>query len=261
MNDDYSLNGMTVLVPRGKKHAKPFSDLVMKYGGVPVEIPLISFRPVTSTTINRDLQDRLHKYDWMIFTSNVTVETFFSFPIDPIVFSKIKIAVIGEKTEEALIRKGVSVNFKPSQYMAEGFVEEFIPHIPKGANVLIPKGNLAREYISTALEEQGANVDEFVIYETFFPESSRDELVKALTEKQIDILSFTSPSTVDHFMAVVKEYKLLPDIDHCWIMCIGPVTLQRANALGLRVDAMPNTYTIDHMLQSIMKKIGKKENK
>jgi uroporphyrinogen-III synthase len=86
-------------------------------------------------------------------------------------------------------------------------------------------------------------------------------LVKALTDKQIDILSFTSPSTVDHFMAVVKENNLLPAIDHCWIMCIGPVTLQRANALGLRVDAMPNTYTIDHMLQSLMKKIGKKENK
>lgn len=261
MNDDYSLGGMTVLVPRGKKHAKPFSDLVKKYGGVPVEIPLLSFRPVASITTKRTLQDSLHTYDWMIFTSNVTVETFFSFPIDPIVISNIKIAAIGEKTEEALERKGLHVDFKPLQYMAEGFVEEFLPLITKGTKVLIPKGNLAREYISTALEEQGANVDEIIIYETFFPESSRNDLVKALTDKQIDILSFTSPSTVDHFMAVVKEYNLLPSIDHCWRMCIGPVTLERANALGLRVDAMPNTYTIDHMLQSMMKIIGKKDNK
>jgi uroporphyrinogen-III synthase len=261
MNDDYSLNGMTVLVPRGKKHAKPFSDLVKKYGGVPVEIPLISFRPVSSPMTNRKWQDRLHTYDWMIFTSNVTVETFFSFPIDPIVFSNIKIAVIGEKTEEALVRRGIHVDFKPVQYVAEGFVEEFSTYITKGTKVLIPKGNLAREYISTSLEKEGADVDEIIIYETFFPESSRDDLVKALTDKQIDILSFTSPSTVDHFMSVVKENHLLPAIDHCWIMCIGPVTLHRANAQGLRVDAMPNTYTIDHMLQSLMKKIGKKESK
>jgi uroporphyrinogen-III synthase len=261
MSGDYSLNGMKVLVPRGKKHAKPFSDLVKKYGGIPVEIPLISFRPVPPTTMTMELGNKLHTYDWIIFTSNVTVETFFAFDILPTVLANIKIAVIGEKTEEALMRKGITVDFKPKTYVAEAFVEEFAPHISEGVNVLIPKGNLAREFISTSLEEKGAKVDELVIYETFFPDSSRDALVKALTEKQLDIISFTSPSTVDHFMAVVKEMNLLSTIDHCLIMCIGPVTLQRANALGLRVDAMPNIYTIDHMLQSVMKKIEKRENK
>jgi uroporphyrinogen-III synthase len=261
MSDDYSLNGMKVLIPRGKKHAKPFSDLVKKYGGIPVEIPLISFRPVASRGLTNLLHKNLHKYDWIVFTSNVTVETFFAFDINRSVLEQIKIAVIGEKTAEALMRKGVTVDFKPKEYVAEAFVEEFSPYISKGTNVLIPKGNLARELISTTLEKKGAHVDELVIYETFFPDSSRDALVKALTEKQLDIISFTSPSTVDHFMAVVKEMNLLSTIDQCLIMCIGPVTLQRAKALGLRVDVMPNTYTIDHMLQTIMKLIGKRENK
>ncbi|MGG7619714.1 uroporphyrinogen-III synthase [Bacillus coreaensis] len=261
MSDDYSLNGMKVLVPRGKKHAKPFSDLVKKYGGIPVEIPLISFRPVASDNLAIFLRKKLHKYDWIIFTSNVTVETFFSFDINPTVLEHIQIAAIGEKTEEALVRKGVTVAFKPKEYVAEAFVEEFSPRINARTNVLIPKGNLARELISTTLEKKGAHVDELVIYETFFPDSSRDALVKALTEKKIDIISFTSPSTVDHFMAVVKEMNILSTIDHCLFMCIGPITFQRANALGLRVDAMPDTYTIDHMLQSMMKIIRKRENK
>ncbi len=261
MSDEYSLNGMKVLIPRGKKHAKPFSDLVKKYGGIPVEIPLISFRPVASTSLPILLDKKLHKYDWIIFTSNVTVETFFTFDINPTVLNNIKIAVIGEKTEEALVRKGVTVDFKPKEYVAEAFVEEFSPYISEGTTVFIPKGNLARELISTNLEKKGAHVDELVIYETFFPDSSRDALVKALTEKKLDIISFTSPSTVDHFMAVVKEMNLLSTIDHCLIICIGPVTLQRANAFGLSVDAMPDTYTIDQMLQSVMKLIRKRENK
>jgi len=255
MISDYSLKGKNVLVPRGKKHAKNFSDLVKTYGGVPIEIPLIAFRPVNSPNIRKVILEKLHTYDWIIFTSNVTVETFFSFGINTDSLSQIKIATIGEKTEEALLRKGIKPVFRPKEYLAEAFVEEFLSFFQPGMKVLIPKGNLAREYISSSLEAQGANVDEIVIYETFFPETSREKLVTMLKEKQLHILTFTSPSTVDHFMQVVKEHRLEHLIDDCLATCIGPITLERAKAFGLKIDAMPDTYTIDHMLKSIMEKI------
>lgn len=77
MSPSLPLLNKKVLVPRGEGQAKSFSELVERYGGIPIEIPLIAFRPIEK---NQRLQESLlvlDTYDWIIFTSSVTVETFF----------------------------------------------------------------------------------------------------------------------------------------------------------------------------------------
>ena len=246
------LSGKTVLVPRGKGQAKSFSDLIESYGGNPVEIPLIAFKPVESTDEIQMLIKRLHTYDWLILTSNVAVETFFSFIKLTEETRLPKIAVIGKKTESCIKKLGLEVAFTPKEYVAEGFVEEFLPYIEPGMKVLIPKGNLARDYICTSLSANGAIVDEVVIYQTFFPEESKQLLKEMLANKSINILTFTSPSTVDHFMDVVKEYNLHHSLEDCVIGCIGPITVERAKYYELKVHSAPEVYTVHHMLKSII---------
>jgi uroporphyrinogen-III synthase len=241
-----------ILVPRGEKQAKSFSQLIERYGGIPIEIPLIAFRPIESNQCLQDYLRALDTYDWIIFTSKVTVETFFS-------FIKIeerkpfpKIAVIGKKTADALMEKGLTPEFVPSAYVAESFVDEFMPYIQRGLRVLIPKGNLAREYIATSLTQAGLLVDEVVIYETYMPDESSVKLARMLTEKQLDILTFTSPSTVDHFMAVVLEYGLEQQLEECIIGCIGPATERKLFSYGLTVHASPKEYTVKEMIKSMI---------
>jgi uroporphyrinogen-III synthase len=239
-----------VLVPRGEKHAKTFSELVSMYGGIPIEIPLIAFRPIEN---NQELQNALtmmDTYDWIIFTSNVTVETFFSFIKKDDLRNFPQVAVIGKKTAETLKEMGVSPDFVPSSYVAESFVVEFVPFIQSGTRVWIPKGNLAREYIASKLTDCGAMVDETVIYETYMPEESRTKLRNILQKRQLDILLFTSPSTVDHFMTVVRDYGLERDISECTIGCIGPVTEKKLLEYGLPVHASPKEYTVKEMINS-----------
>lgn len=244
------LKNKHIMVPRGKREAKSFSELVIKYGGIPVEIPLIAFKPVGLNETLKEKLNELHTYDWIIFTSNVTVDTFFSFieagrglP---------KVAVIGERTKQMLLRKGVDVHFTPSKYVAEEFVEEFLPLISEGEKVLIPKGNLAREYIATSLMKKGATVDEIIIYETYLPEESRLKLIESLREDKLDILTFTSPSTIDHFMDTVKMYALEDKLQRCIVACIGPVSKERAESHGLTVHVMPETYTVEDMLKDLI---------
>lgn len=239
-----------ILVPRGEKQAKSFSQLVERYGGIPIEIPLLAFRPIESNQHLQDSLKALDTYDWVIFTSNVTVETFFSFINIEEMKTFPKIAVIGKKTAEILKEKGLHPEFVPTAYVAESFVEEFKPYIQRGERVLIPKGNLAREYIATSLTQAGLLVDEVVIYETYMPDESRTKLVRMLTEKQLDILTFTSPSTVDHFMAVVHEYGLEQQLTDCIIGCIGPVTEKKLQSFGLTVHASPREYTVKDMIKS-----------
>ncbi|HAQ06732.1 MAG TPA: uroporphyrinogen-III synthase [Bacillus bacterium] len=244
------LHNKQVMIPRGKFHAKSFSELVVNYGGIPVEIPLIAFRSAAATDEHLDIFKNLHTYDWIIFTSNVTVETFFTIMHQPADLPKI--AVIGEKTRQVLESKSISVDFTPGHYVAEGFVEEFAPHIHVGARILIPKGNLAREYIASSLKKQGAIVDEIIIYETYLPEASRTKLIEMISKESLDILTFTSPSTIDHFMGIVKENNLYKKLEHCIVACIGPVSQRKAEEWGLTVHAAPEKYTVEEMLKSVI---------
>ncbi len=238
-----------VLVPRGAGQAKSFSQLVEKYGGISIEIPLIAFRPIETNQRLQTAMNEIDTYDWIVFTSNVTVETFFSFYTMDDHKSFPRIAVIGKKTEEVLKEKGFNAEFVPTAYVTEVFVDEFLPIVQRGSRVLIPKGNLAREYISSALSDHGVQVNEIVIYETYMPEESRKKLAKMLSEDEIDILMFTSPSTVNHFMSVVKEYELEKHIERCVITCIGPVTEKKLVAFGLPVHVSPEEYTVEGMLK------------
>ncbi|GHH97206.1 uroporphyrinogen-III synthase [Neobacillus kokaensis] len=255
------LLGKRVLVPRGKDQATSFSKLVEEYGGIPIEIPLIAFRPIENNQCLEECLSRLDTYDWIIFTSNVTVETFFSFVvigggpgIDAGAVARLpKIAVIGKRTEAVLKKKGLSVEFVPTVYVAEAFVEEFLPYIQKGDRVLIPKGNLARDYIASSLAQAGAEVDEVVIYENYLPDESRGQLAEMLGSGQLDILTFTSPSTVDHLMAVVREYDLADRLSGCIIGCIGPITENRLREFGLPIHALPEEYTVKAMLASLVR--------
>ncbi|MEH7522364.1 uroporphyrinogen-III synthase, partial [Bacillus sp. JJ1503] len=227
------LKGMSVLVPRGKEQAKTFSSLVKGYGGIPVEIPLIAFKPVDISDEIMKILHQLHTYDWIVFTSNVTVETFLSFIDSPEKMKLPKIAAIGKKTEACLLHAGIKVDFIPREYVAEGFVKDFLPLVKAGMNILIPKGKLARNIIYTALTEKGANVDEIIMYDTFFPDESRVKIVEAFSDGIIDILAFTSPSTVDHFMRVMKESQLFHRLENSIISCIGPITKDRIISYGL----------------------------
>lgn len=250
MIDFSPLSGKKVLVPRGEKEAKPFSQLLVKQGGIPVEIPLIAFRPKVMGEALQECLNCLQRYDWIIFTSKVTVETLFSFIGIKALSPTTKIAVIGKKTEKAILDLGLKVAFSPTRFVAESFVEEFLPYAEKGMKVFIPKGNLARDYIAESLKNYGVQVDEAIVYETFMPEENKKRLANMMAKNELDILMFTSPSTVDHFMNVINEFGLVAHLKRCVISCIGPVTETKIKSHGLPVHASPLVYTVEEMIKS-----------
>ncbi|NHM30497.1 uroporphyrinogen-III synthase [Neobacillus terrae] len=245
-----------VLVPRGKKQAKSFSQLVETFGGIPIEIPLIAFRPIQPNDELAAIFNNIKSYSWIIFTSNTTVDTFFSFLSKDEISHLPKIAVIGERTQKVVKEKGVEVSFLPSGYVAETFAKEFVSFIKEGDKIFIPKGNLARDVIAEELRRFGTIVDEAIVYETYLPEESRLKLADLLKRNELDILMFTSPSTVDHFMAVVEENHLRDQIKECMVACIGPVTKEKLKSYGLLVHASPKVYTVEAMIKSMAEYIN-----
>jgi uroporphyrinogen-III synthase len=245
------LHNKKILVPRGANQANSFSQLLKRYGGIPVEIPLIAFRPKSKSKKLNEYFNVLNTYDWVIFTSNVTVETFLSFVGKEQLVTSPKIAVIGKRTEKVLQDKGLKVEFSPTEYVAEAFVDEFLPFVRTGMRVLIPKGNLARDYIADSLRKNGVVVDEVVVYETYMPEESRSKLALAMENNGLDILFFTSPSTVDHFMEVIEKLGLVSHMNELLIGCIGPSTEKKLKSYQLKVHASPKVYTVEEMIKSM----------
>lgn len=255
MTSSCSLHNRTVLNPRGKESARGFSKVVKKYGGVPVEVPLLSFKAAELSKEEKKVIENIHTYDWIIFTSNIAVETFLSFYAEERTQLPY-VAAIGKKTAQVLEKKGIKVDFIPAEFVAESFVTEFASRIEKGTKVFIPKGNLARDYIAEQLKKLGAIVDEMIIYDTYFPRESKEHLARLLSDHKLDIISFTSPSTVDHFMEVVESHGLRDQIQSCIIACIGPVAKKRAESLGLTVHVVPDVYTVDEMIKHIAEYIS-----
>ncbi len=94
-------------------------------------------------------------------------------------------------------------------------------------------------------------MDVVVAYRTVNSGRKRPELDKLIGEGRVDVITFTSPSTVSNFFEIMgKDYALPADVK---IACIGPVTEKAAVRAGLRVDIFQESYTIPGLVQSLLK--------
>lgn len=244
------LIGKKVLVSRSKEQAGVLSQKIAELGGIAIEIPLIAIKEkrLPDSTYTSLLQSEVA---WVIFTSSNGVHAFFR-QWDHQTILPTKIAVIGEKTNQTLFNYGYHADFIPSKYVAEQFVTDFIPHISKQDKILVVKGNLARDHIVLELKKVSEEVKEIILYETSFPKESEVELVEHLQKNTIDILFFTSTSTVEHFMGIVKKHHLVTNIRNCIIVSIGPITTECLKRYDIEADITAIPYTIDAMIEELV---------
>jgi len=83
------------------------------------------------------------------------------------------------------------------------------------------------------------------------------ELVRReLAEGSIDMVTFTSSSTVTNFLEMLGEEReaLLKNVK---VATIGPITAKTAEKAGLQVDVQPAAYTIPALVDSILDFYGK----
>jgi uroporphyrinogen III methyltransferase/synthase len=98
-------------------------------------------------------------------------------------------------------------------------------------------------------------VDEVETYRSVVPEESVALLRRALDEGPLDVLTFTSSSTVTSFLALLgqaDEGEGRARIADATVACIGPITAATAAERGLRVDVVPERYTIAGLVEALI---------
>ena len=246
------LFGKTIVVTRTGNQAESMIDRLRELGAEPFFFPVIeTIDPEDWAPLDNALRN-LSKYQGLIFTS-VNGVHFFAERIKTIgqdirELKGLRVFTIGPKTAQAVRDLGILVDVIPEKFVAESLVES-IQDI-KGRRFLLPRATIAREFLPEQLRKLGAIVDVAPAYQTILPPTQVGELQKRLEAGSIDVITFTSSSTVENFLTLTGE-RILPAIKRAKIACIGPVTEKTARKAGLNVEIVPEQYTVSSLLNAI----------
>ena len=181
----------------------------------------------------------LSAYDWIIFTSVNGVKFFFEhlFGTDKDVraLSHLNTAAIGPATAEKMFEYGLKSDIIPQNYRAEAVVDAFRKITLEGKKILLPRAKEARPVLPVELRKMGAEVDEVTTYLTENVADNADLLIGQLTAKRIDLITFTSSSTVKNFKALLPPEHIQDLLEGVTIASIGPITTDTARKLGFEV--------------------------
>jgi uroporphyrinogen III methyltransferase/synthase len=250
------LIGKRIVVTRARAQA---SDLVKRLevlGADCMECPTIRTVPPTDWTPVDQAIDQLSKYDWLIFTSangvNFFFERLFQKGLDVRAIGSIRTATIGPATAKRLLTFGINSDIIPKTYRAESIIEAFADHPINGCKILLPRAKEARSILPEELIKMGAEVNEVTAYQTLAVTDQAETLHKALLKEEIDLITFTSSSTVKNFKALLPEDQIKNLVQSVKIASIGPITSETADKLGFKVTMEAKAYTIEGLCQAIL---------
>jgi len=252
------LFGKRIVVTRAREQASGFLARLTELGAACIEFPTIQVVPPKSWDALDRAMMRLERYQWLLFTSVNGVKYFFErlehLGLDMRELNDIKVGAIGPKTADAVYKKGIRPDLVPDEYRAEAVVDAFRKWDVKGIKILLPRAAKAREVLPMELVKMGASVDEIPVYETVRPDHDKGRVKGMLEKGEIDMVTFTSSSTVSHFVEMFREERenLKEWMARVAVACIGPVTSKTAQEMGLSVGLVPQEYTIEALTHAIV---------
>ncbi len=196
-----------------------------------IHCPLIRIVPIESPDI-RELSNCSH----VIFTSKTAVHLLFQW-VDSSLEDK-RVFCVGRATAMTAEQYGVKVAHVASPETAEGIVLAFEQEQLEMARVFWPRAAGARPVINDFFEQRKIPLTDCVLYHTAFVTPSHPPDIE-----DIDEIVFTSPSTVDAFLAL---YGVFPQDKILTVQ--GPITQQKItahaatktnNAIPLRARIFP----------------------
>lgn len=249
------LFGQRVLVTRSREQASALSEAIRTLGGEPVEFPTIRVTdPEDYAPLDEAIQ-KIETYHWVIFTSVNGVDYFFrrmKHHGRDVRAIKGKLCAIGPKTMEALESFGLLVDYVPGEYRAEEIIAGLQDKLLPGQQVLLPRADIARKVLPESLISLGAQVEEVVAYQTVEGQGDATMMRDMLQKKAIQMITFTSSSTVRNFVRLLGEDALPDLLEGVTLACIGPITADTAKELHLPVHVVASQYTIDGLVEAIV---------
>lgn len=260
-----SLEGKTILVTRAAGQSSQFTKLLHHQGATVMEMPALEIGPPSSWAALDEAIAQLHHFNWLILTSTNGVDYFFERlavqSSGNTMLKGIKIAVVGQKTAARLRHYGVEPDFIPPDFVADALVQTFPEHPLSGITVLFPRVETGgRDVLVQAFTANGAIVTEVAAYQSCCAQSMPLEVLTALQNGTIEIITFASSKTVHCFAQLLSSAsnRLSPQSlpSRICIASIGPQTSAACIQQLGRVDVEAEEYTLEGLTQAIARWVG-----
>ncbi|MEN9202330.1 MAG: uroporphyrinogen-III C-methyltransferase [Thermostichus sp. DG_1_6_bins_120] len=257
------LAGQTVLVTRSEEQSPSFCQLLQTQGARVLEMPTLVIQPPSSWDPLDTAIAGLQKFDWLLLTSANAVTYFFKrlhhHGQDSRALHRLKVAVVGSKTAAVLAEYGIHPDLVPPRFVADALLEIW-PEPVAGQRVLFPRVESGgRDILVQGLQQQGAQVLEVPAYQSACPPLPDPQVVETLKRRQVNILTFASSKTVQHFARLLRQAGLGAE---SWdppvqIAAIGPKTAETCRAELGRVDIQAKEYTLEGLVEAIVAALQK----
>ena len=266
--DRRPLWGQRILVTRSRTQASRLVELLADLGAEPIELPSIAIAPLDdyadldaaltdAALANTAFADTAPLADdtpgrWIIFASVNAVqyvwERLRTLGMDARCFAGATVAAIGPATARALRERGIEPDFIPQRSVSESVVAELSHRDWAGIPVLLPGSAIGRDALAAGLAELGATVRRIPAYQNIRPADASAK-ARAILQAGIDVVTFTSSSTVRNLLDILGDDRHL--LDDCRIACIGPITAAAAADAGLPVDLIAAEYNVEGLATAL----------
>ena len=253
------LTGKCILVTQAKDKAENQIKRLKNKGADVIHKPTIAIQPPHDYyELDKNLS-HINKFQWILFTSPNAVKVFknrlAAIEIDKKDIDNIQIAVIGDSTAKIVQLLGFRVNFVPKKQSSYGFLREFTARYPDltGIKILFPASDIARNIVTDGLVGAGAEVIRIIAYKTVSLKYPPEEIMKLFQSKKVDLVTFTSSSTVDNLMALLPEKKRQTIIPKIHAASIGPMTSKTLRSYGIEPVIEAQVHTIPGLVDAIVK--------
>jgi uroporphyrinogen III methyltransferase/synthase len=263
--DERPLFGKRVVVTRPREDAAELVDHLVALGADAIEAPMTRIMPPEDYGPLDDTVKHAGTFDWIVFSSANAVDSFMGRLLagagDVRDLKGVQLCAIGPVTHERLRRYHVKVDLVPAEGRPEGVVQALLARGPiAGARFLLPRADSGREVLAEVLRKSGAEVTDVTAYRLMLTEPERigePDIYGLLLERKIDVVTFTSASTVRNFARSMGREQAADLLQQTTVACIGPVTAEAAAQLGIATTIMPQEYTVPALVDAIVKHFSK----
>ena len=191
-----------------------FEYALINSGAITHSLPMISVTEAEISDHEKKTIINIGQFIWLVFTSkngvNFFLKKYFDLTGKKQFPDNLKIAVIGKKTANELIKKGIIPSYISESNLAEIFSIELKEKvINKNYNVLLLLGNLAGDLIQDTLKNH-SKITRIDCYKNTIPESIDLDIIKKIKSDKYDLIIFTSSSCFSNFAETLKIYDIQP---------------------------------------------------
>ncbi len=229
------LHGRRVAVTRPAERAAALVAALEALGAEVLAAPAVAVAPPESYAALDAALAAAARYDWLALTSAAAVDAVaerLAALGAPLAGAPPRVAAVGEATARAARARLGRVDLVPAVHAADALADAM--PLVRGARVLFPCADRARDALPTVLRARGAAVDRVVAYRTVdAPPDALAAVADCAAAGSLDAVLVASPSAAG---ALVRACGAATG--RLRAVCIGPTTADACRALGVPVAAV-----------------------